>query len=135
MKYTINDLDFRDLTDEELKQFKEEGFIGEEGGDGYAQRTVAYYDKEYAIPGRKGDCCEYFEVEMEQLIRGCVYNTFKKRVFLGTKDGASIAYIVKPTLCSMGLSDNIRVFDDLEEAIDFYERIKKFGENLKAYKG
>ena len=136
MEYKFNDIKFRDLTKEEQKSFKEEGFIGDEGGDGYLQRTVATFSKEYALPNGKNEYPELFEVELEQVMVGGLYggNFSAKAVEQLPGSDKLVFFVVKPVICSMGCVDTRKVYDDFEEAIDCYQKYLKFAETLKTYK-
>ena len=136
MEYKFSDIKFRNLTKEEQKSFKEDGFIGEEGGDGYLQRTVATISKEYALPYDGKEYPELFEVDFEQVIVGGLYgNKHGAKVVekLSSSD-ADVFFVISPTICSMGCVSTRKVYDDFEEATDYYQKLLKFAETLKTYK-
>lgn len=136
MEYKFKDIKFRELTEEEQKSFKEDGFIGDEGGDGYLQRTVAYFSKDYALPYKGKEYLELFEVELEQVVVGGLYgSTHGAKVVEGLADSnTDVFFIVNPTICSTGFVSTRKVYDDFEDAIDYYQKLLKFAETLKVYK-
>lgn len=135
MKYNFKDLGLRDFTEKEKTQFEEEGFIGDEGGDGYISRTIATYEKDYELPYGKNKFCEILGVTMTQLVVGGIFDKFSKKVIEGLKGcDKKVFFLIEPTIASMGCYDNYVVFDDFVEAIEYYKAITSFGASLKDYK-
>ena len=135
MRYNFTDLEFRDLYESEKKQFDTDGFIGDEGGDGYYARIVGINSSDYKVSnGHGGQYDENFEVGMVQLNFGCLYQfEGKTKVFVRIKDketGPKVFYLVKPFVASSCYTENIVVFDNLEEAIDYYTKLVNFGKLL-----
>lgn len=136
MEYKFKDIKFRDLTEEEQLSFKEDGFIGDEGGDGYLQRTVATFSKEYALPYKGNEYSELFEIDFEQVTVGGLYgSTHGAKAVEGLADSnTDVFFIVSPTICSADYVSTRKVYDDFEDAIDYYQKLLKFAETLKVYK-